>query len=139
VGVVFHPTPLEAEAIGELVSRYGVTFLLATPTFLQLYLRACEPDDFGSLQFVVAGAEKLPERLAVAFEERFGIRPFEGYGCTECAPAVAVNTKDFRSTGIRQVGAKRGKIGHPLPGVSVRIVDPASLQPSGSTNRASCS
>jgi acyl-[acyl-carrier-protein]-phospholipid O-acyltransferase/long-chain-fatty-acid--[acyl-carrier-protein] ligase len=108
-----------------------VTFLLATPTFLQLYLRACEPDDFGSLQFVVAGAEKLPERLAVAFEERFGIRPFEGYGCTECAPAVAVNTKDFRSTGIRQVGAKRGKIGHPLPGVSVRIVDPASLQPLG--------
>jgi acyl-[acyl-carrier-protein]-phospholipid O-acyltransferase/long-chain-fatty-acid--[acyl-carrier-protein] ligase len=47
VGVVFHPTPLEAEAIGELVSRYGVTFLLATPTFLQLYLRAC--DTTGSL------------------------------------------------------------------------------------------
>jgi acyl-[acyl-carrier-protein]-phospholipid O-acyltransferase/long-chain-fatty-acid--[acyl-carrier-protein] ligase len=131
VGVVFHPTPLEAEAIGELVSRYGVTFLLATPTFLQLYLRACEPDDFGSLQFVVAGAEKLPERLAVAFEEKFGIRPYEGYGCTECAPVVAVNTKDFRSTGIRQVGAKRGKIGHPLPGISVRIADPTTRQPLG--------
>ncbi len=131
VGVVFHPTPLEADAIGELVRRYGVTFLLATPTFLQLYLRGCEPDDFGSLQFVVAGAEKLPERLAAAFEEQFGIRPFEGYGCTECAPVVAVNRKDFRSTGIRQVGAKRGKIGHPLPGISVRIADPATLQPVG--------
>jgi acyl-[acyl-carrier-protein]-phospholipid O-acyltransferase / long-chain-fatty-acid--[acyl-carrier-protein] ligase len=128
VGVAFHPTPLEVEAIGDLVRRYEVTFLLATPTFLQLYLRGCDPGDFGSLQFVMAGAEKLPERLAAAFEEKFGIRPFEGYGCTECAPAVTVNTRGFRAAGLRQVGAKRGKIGHPLPGISVRIVDPATME-----------
>jgi acyl-[acyl-carrier-protein]-phospholipid O-acyltransferase/long-chain-fatty-acid--[acyl-carrier-protein] ligase len=72
----------------------------------------------------MTGAEKLPERLAAAFEEHFGIRPLEGYGCTECSPAVAVNTRDFRAAGFRQVGAKRGKIGHPVPGVCVRIVDP---------------
>jgi acyl-[acyl-carrier-protein]-phospholipid O-acyltransferase/long-chain-fatty-acid--[acyl-carrier-protein] ligase len=124
VGVAFHPTPLEAAAIGNLVREYAVTFLLATPTFLQLYLRSCEPEDFGSLQFVVTGAEKLPERLAIAFEDKFGIRPLEGYGCTECSPVVAVNARDFRMAGFRQVGAKRGKIGHPLPGISVRIVDP---------------
>jgi acyl-[acyl-carrier-protein]-phospholipid O-acyltransferase/long-chain-fatty-acid--[acyl-carrier-protein] ligase len=129
VGVVFHPTPLDADAIGQLVRQYAVNFLMATPTFLQLYLRSCEAEDFGSLQYVVAGAEKLPERLAVAFEEKFGIRPLEGYGCTECAPVVAVNSRDYRSAGFRQVGAKRGKIGHPLPGLSVRIVDPATLQP----------
>ncbi len=123
VGVVYHPNPLDAKTIGPLVSRYGVTFLLATPTFLQLYMRACSAEDFGSLRVVMTGAEKLPERLAAAFEDRFGIRPLEGYGCTECGPAVAVNTHDFRSAGFRQVGAKRGKIGHPLPGISVRIVD----------------
>ncbi|HKI69765.1 MAG TPA: AMP-binding protein, partial [Verrucomicrobiae bacterium] len=33
------------------------------------------------------------------------------------------NAPDFRAAGFRQVGAKRGTIGHPLPGVSVRIVD----------------
>ena len=101
----------------------SVTFLLATPTFLQLYLRGCSAEDFGSLRVVMTGAEKLPDRLASAFEEHFGIRPLEGYGCTECAPAVAVNTHDFRAAGFRQVGAKRGKIGHPLPGMCVRIVD----------------
>jgi acyl-[acyl-carrier-protein]-phospholipid O-acyltransferase/long-chain-fatty-acid--[acyl-carrier-protein] ligase len=122
--VVYHPTPLDARAIGELVRNYRCTFLLATPTFLQLYLRLCPPEDFGSLQFVVTGAEKLPDRLAQAFEDQFGIRPLEGYGATECAPAVAVNTHDFRAAGFRQVGAKRGKIGHPLPGITVRIVDP---------------
>jgi len=128
-GVVFHPTPLDARAIGELVRRYRCTFLLATPTFLQLYLRSCEAEDFGSLQYVVTGAEKLPERLAQAFEDKFGIRPLEGYGATECSPAIAVNTHDFRAAGFRQVGAKRGHIGHPLPAIAVRIVDPDTRQP----------
>jgi len=129
VGVVYYPNPLEAKGIGPLVREYNVTFLLATPTFLQFYLRGCSPEDFGSLRVVMTAAEKLPDRLASVFEERFGIRPMEGYGCTECAPAVAVNTHDFRSAGFRQVGAKRGKIGHPLPGVSVRIVDPETQAP----------
>ncbi|MBI3849820.1 MAG: AMP-binding protein [Verrucomicrobia bacterium] len=129
VGVVYHPNPLDAKSIGPLVSDYAVTFLVATPTFLQMYIRGCSPEDFGSVQYVLVGAEKLPERVANAFEERFGVRPLEAYGCTECAPAVTVNTRDFRAAGFRQVGAKRGKIGHPLPGVSVRIVDPQTGEP----------
>jgi acyl-[acyl-carrier-protein]-phospholipid O-acyltransferase/long-chain-fatty-acid--[acyl-carrier-protein] ligase len=127
VRVVYYPNPLDTKAIGPLVSQYRLTFLLATPTFLQLYMRGCSAKDFGSLRVVMTGAEKLPERLATAFEDQFGIRPLEGYGCTECAPAVAVNTHDFRSAGYRQVGAKRGKIGHPVPGMCVRIVDPETL------------
>jgi 1-acyl-sn-glycerol-3-phosphate acyltransferase len=122
--VAYYPNPLDGKAIGPIVKQYGLTFLLATPTFLQLYMRSCTPEDFGSLRVVLTGAEKLPERLASAFEDRFGIRPLEGYGCTECAPAVAVNTHDFRSAGFRQVGAKKGRIGHPLPGMCVRIVHP---------------
>jgi acyl-[acyl-carrier-protein]-phospholipid O-acyltransferase/long-chain-fatty-acid--[acyl-carrier-protein] ligase len=121
VGVVYHPNPLDAKTIGPLVNQYRLTFLLATPTFLQLYMRGCSAEDFGSLRLVMTGAEKLPERLSTAFEEHFGIRPLEGYGCTECGPAVAVNTNDFRSAGFRQVGGKRGTIGHPLPGLSIRI------------------
>jgi acyl-[acyl-carrier-protein]-phospholipid O-acyltransferase / long-chain-fatty-acid--[acyl-carrier-protein] ligase len=124
VGVVYHPSPLDFGAVGELVRDYRVTFLVTTPTFLQGYLRKCSPQDFGSVQYVIAGSEKLPERLSVSFEDRFGVRPLEGYGCTECSPVVAVNTKDYRAPGFRQVGARRGSVGHPLPGVSVRIVDP---------------
>jgi acyl-[acyl-carrier-protein]-phospholipid O-acyltransferase/long-chain-fatty-acid--[acyl-carrier-protein] ligase len=128
IGVVFHPNPLDATSISELVSKYSVTFLIATPTFLQAYMRRCSPEHFGSLQYVLVGAEKLPERTALAFEDTFGIRPLEGYGCTECAPVVAVNGRDFRAPGFLQVAARRGTIGHPLPGVSVRIVDPETQE-----------
>jgi acyl-[acyl-carrier-protein]-phospholipid O-acyltransferase / long-chain-fatty-acid--[acyl-carrier-protein] ligase len=126
IGTVFHPSPLDAQAIAALVSKYSVNMLIATPTFLNSYARRCPPESFGSLRIVMAGAEKLPERVAQAFEDHFGIRPLEGYGCTECSPVVAVNTYDFRAAYFRQVGAKRGTIGHPLPGIGVRIIDPDS-------------
>ena len=129
IGVVFHPNPLDAQAIGALVEKYRVTFLIATPTFLQAYMRRCSPESFGSLQYVLVGAEKLQERVALAFEDLFGIRPLEGYGCTECSPVVTVNGRDFRGPGFRQVAARRGKIGHPLPGICVKIVDIETGQP----------
>jgi len=129
LGAIYHANPLDAQVIGELVERYTATFLLATPTFLQTYVKRCAPDELGSLEYVLAGAEKLPERIAQAFEDQFGLRPLEGYGLTECSPCVCVNTRDFRAPGFRQRGAKRGSIGLPLPGVSVRVVDPDTMQP----------
>jgi acyl-[acyl-carrier-protein]-phospholipid O-acyltransferase/long-chain-fatty-acid--[acyl-carrier-protein] ligase len=123
-GAAFHPSPVDFAAVGELVRDYDATFLITTPTFLEKYTRRCSPEDFASLKNVVVGAEKLPARIAEAFEARFGIPPLEGYGCTECSPVVAVNTRDFFGPGLHQVGGKPGHIGRPLPGISVKIVDP---------------
>lgn len=129
VGMVYHYNPTDSKVIGELAEGHSTTFLLATPTFLQIYIRGCSAGQFGSLRFVMVGAEKLPERVAVAFEEKFGIRPMEAYGCTELSPAAMVNTRFYRSTGLCQAGCKRGTIGLPLPGMAVRIVDLESGQP----------
>lgn len=129
VGIVFHPSPLDVTAIGDLVMRYRVTFLVATPTFLQLYQRRCTPEQFSSLRVVITGAEKLPARLVESFEDRFGIRPTEGYGVTECAPVISVNCPDYRAAGFFQPASRRGTVGQPLPGVSVRIVDPDTFEP----------
>jgi len=128
-GIVFHPSPLDVAAIGELVSRYRITFLVTTPTFLQLYLRRCTPEQFSALRVVLTGAEKLQARLVQAFEDRFGIGPIEGYGVTECAPVIAVNCPDFRAAGYYQPASRRGTVGQPLPGVSVQIVDPDTFTP----------
>lgn len=127
-GVIFHPSPLDANAIGDLIHRHHITILLATPTFLQLYVRRCTPEQFGSLRIVLTGAEKLSDRLLMAFEERFGIRPIEGYGVTECAPVIAVNCPDYRAAGFFQPASRRGTVGQPLPGVSLRIVDPDTYE-----------
>jgi acyl-[acyl-carrier-protein]-phospholipid O-acyltransferase/long-chain-fatty-acid--[acyl-carrier-protein] ligase len=128
-GMIFHPSPLDAAAIGELVHKYRITFLVTTPTFLQLYQRRCTPDQFGSLRVVLTGAEKLRERQSQSFQDRFGISPIEGYGVTECSPVVAVNCPDFRAAGFFQPASRRGTVGQPLPGVSVRIVDPDNFEP----------
>lgn len=126
---VYHPNPMDARTIGALADRYCATIMAATPTFLQSYIRRVEPGMFGSLRFVLVGAEKLPERVAAAFEDRFGLRPYEAYGTTECSPAVAINVPGFRAAGFYQVGSKRAHIGHPLPGVTVRIADTETFEP----------
>ncbi|HEU4683033.1 MAG TPA: acyl-[ACP]--phospholipid O-acyltransferase [Nitrospira sp.] len=128
-GMVFHPSPLDVAAIGELVRRYRITFLVTTPTFLQLYLRRCTPEQFSSLRVILTGAEKLPARLAQAVKDKFGIEPIEGYGVTECAPVIAVNCPDFRAAGYYQPASRRGTVGQPLPGISVKIVDPETCEP----------
>ncbi len=128
-GVIYHPSPMDAGPIGDLIHQHRITILLTTPTFLQLYLRRCPPEQFGSLRIVLTGAEKLPDRLVIAFEERFGIRPIEGYGVTECAPVIAVNCPDFRASGFFQSASRRGTVGQPIPGVSVKIIDPETEQP----------
>ena len=127
--MIFHPSPLDVAAIGELIRKYRVTFLVTTPTFLQLYSRRCTPEQFSSVRVILTGAEKLPARLAQAVEDTFGVGPIEGYGVTECAPVIAVNCPDFRAAGYYQPASRRGTVGQPLPGVSVQIVDPDSYSP----------
>ncbi len=127
--MIFHPSPLDVAAIGELIRTYRVTFLVTTPTFLQLYSRRCTPEQFSSVRVILTGAEKLPARLAQSVEDTFGVGPIEGYGVTECAPVIAVNCPDFRAAGYYQPASRRGTVGQPLPGVSVQIVDPDTYLP----------
>jgi acyl-[acyl-carrier-protein]-phospholipid O-acyltransferase/long-chain-fatty-acid--[acyl-carrier-protein] ligase len=121
--VAYHPNPLDAKTIGEMVAKYKATFLLSTPTFFSAYLRKCSVEQFASLRHAIVGAEKLREPLADAFREKFGVELLEGYGCTELAPVVAVNAPDYVARGVRQTGHKFGTVGHPIPGVAVRVID----------------
>ncbi len=127
--MIFHSSPLDVAMIGELIRTYRVTFLFTTPTFLQLYSRRCTPEQFNSVRVIITGAEKLPARLAQTVQNTFGVGPIEGYGVTECAPIIAVNCPDFRAAGFFQTASRRGTVGQPIPGVSVKIIDPDSSLP----------
>jgi len=123
-GAVFHHSPMDGKTIGELAEKHRGTILVSTPTFYAGYIRKCRREQFARVRYALVGAEKLRETIASAFEEKFGITLLEGYGCTEMAPVVAVNAPDVRDSGELQRGSRFGTVGHPLPGVAARIVDP---------------
>ncbi|MGA2185781.1 MAG: acyl-[ACP]--phospholipid O-acyltransferase [Bryobacteraceae bacterium] len=126
---VYHPNPMDAKTIGELAAKYRATFLLSTPTFCVTYLRQCTREQFAALRYPVVGAEKLRPALAQAFYEKFGVRPLEGYGCTEMGPVVSVNTVDVPTSEPPQIGTRAETAGRPIPGLVVRIVNPETLEP----------
>ncbi|MBI1902888.1 MAG: AMP-binding protein, partial [Planctomycetia bacterium] len=120
---VFHFSPLDARAVGKLCGQHGVTILVTTPTFLRSYMKRCTPEEFSKLDIVVAGAEKLPRDLIDAFEEKYKIRPVEGYGTTELSPLVSVNIPPHRSASAGET-VREGSVGRCVPGVRAKVVHP---------------
>jgi acyl-[acyl-carrier-protein]-phospholipid O-acyltransferase/long-chain-fatty-acid--[acyl-carrier-protein] ligase len=119
----FHINPLDAKQVGKLVKRHKGTILMSTPTFLRSYMRRCKVEQFATLDTVVTGAERLPPELADQYEEKFGVRPVEGYGITELSPAVCANIPAARRRGDFQVEAKEGSVGRPIANVSAKVCD----------------
>jgi acyl-[acyl-carrier-protein]-phospholipid O-acyltransferase/long-chain-fatty-acid--[acyl-carrier-protein] ligase len=119
-GAVYHPNPMDAQVIGEMVQKHRATLLIATPTFCNSYTRRCTPEQFASLKHAIVGAEKLREPAARAFRERFGLELLEGYGCTEMSPVISVNVPDPPGGGPRTL--KTGTVGRPLPNVDTKVV-----------------
>ncbi|HEX5773270.1 MAG TPA: AMP-binding protein, partial [Geomobilimonas sp.] len=125
----YHPNPLDGETIARVVREHRSTLLIATPTFLLAYLRRAKKEDFATLRLVITGAEKLKARVADSFQEKFDIRPMEGYGATELSPVITLSLPDVEIDGVRQKGVKDGSVGHPIPGVALKVVDPENGAP----------
>ncbi|MCE9548366.1 MAG: MFS transporter [Planctomycetia bacterium] len=121
---IYHVSPLEPRPIGKLCREHGATVVLSTPTFLRGFIRRVEPEDLRAVEVVVTGAERLPNELADAFEQKFGVRPVEGYGTTELSPLVAVNIPPRRAVGDPAAGIKSGTVGRTVPHVMAKIIEP---------------
>jgi acyl-[acyl-carrier-protein]-phospholipid O-acyltransferase/long-chain-fatty-acid--[acyl-carrier-protein] ligase len=131
INIITYPSPIETKRLAELISLHQVNVLLATPTFLRGYMKRIDPDQLKSLELVVTGAEKLPQNLADAFEEKFGVRPMEGYGLTETSPATNVNlpTPDQVTNSHCIPALLNGSVGQLLPGIAIRLTDPVTNAP----------
>lgn len=108
-----YTTPLHYHVIPELAYSKGCTYLFGTSTFLAHYARQAHPYDFRSVRVVVSGAERLNPEVTRAWLHRFGLRIMEGYGATECAPVLSLNTP---------LRYRPGTVGRLLPGIEHRIV-----------------
>ncbi|MDR0336507.1 MAG: MFS transporter [Planctomycetaceae bacterium] len=120
---VFHFSPLEPKKIGEMARKYPVTFLASTPTFLRNFWRRCPKEDFEHVHTVMCGAEKLPIDLIDAWEQKYGIRPSEGFGATELSPLPATNVPESRVFDQFHLYRKDGSIGRAIMNVAVKVID----------------
>lgn len=121
VRAVYHYSPLEPKVIGKLTKKYNCSVIIATPTFFRMYIRKCDADDLKSISLPVAGGEHMPIDVMDAYEEKFGSRPVEGYGATECSPVVCANIHEGRRVHPDEILRKDGSIGLPVPGIQVEI------------------
>jgi acyl-[acyl-carrier-protein]-phospholipid O-acyltransferase/long-chain-fatty-acid--[acyl-carrier-protein] ligase len=112
---VYCANPFDTAQVGANARRHKSTVLFAPPAFLSNYARRIERSDFASLRLAASGAEKLKKQQADMFEEKFGLRPLEGYGATELSPVASLNFPGAN---------KEETVGKPLPDVEIKIVDP---------------
>ncbi|MCK5720788.1 MAG: acyl-[ACP]--phospholipid O-acyltransferase [Thiomargarita sp.] len=131
IPMVCQPDPTDAKAVARLIAQYQITFLCGTSTFFRIYTRSrkVHPLMFQSLRIIIAGAERLSPEVRQAFKEKFNKEIYEGYGATETSPVASCNIPDIllSYSGDVQVGNKIGTVGLPLPGTTIKIVDPNTL------------
>jgi acyl-[acyl-carrier-protein]-phospholipid O-acyltransferase/long-chain-fatty-acid--[acyl-carrier-protein] ligase len=112
VKLFLYPSPLHYKIIPEIARKIRPTVLFGTDTFLANYARTAADDDFSSLRFIVAGAEPVKAETRRIYRERFQAEIIEGFGLTEAAPVVAVNTA---------IHGRDGTVGRLLPGMQMRL------------------
>ncbi|MCF6281734.1 MAG: MFS transporter [Candidatus Polarisedimenticolaceae bacterium] len=133
IHVVTHPDPTDVLTLAKAISKKQISLLCSSPALLQRYLDhpKVHPLMLKSLRLVVSGDGMLAEETRYAFSSQFNKIIYEGYGTSETTPVATINIPDRIAQDDWQVqtGHKVGSVGQPLPGSSIHIVDPVTLEP----------
>ncbi len=99
----------------ELLSSGQCTVFMAVPTIHRRLLDVPDAKNFdlSHVRLITSGSDRLPDDLFTGFQKTFGYTLLERYGMTE----TGMNCSNPLH-GERRIGS----VGHPLPGVELRIV-----------------
>ena len=113
-------TPLHAHTIPRLIYESKATVMVASDTFANAWARETHITDLHNIKYLLAGSERIKEKTHELYFKQFGIRILEGYGVTECSPAIGINswmTFRYGSCGLLMTGLKARL--EPVEGVEV--------------------
>ena len=117
-----YTNPLHYKVIPEYAYTRDCTYIFGTSTFLGNYARQAHPYDFYRTRFVISGGEKLNPEVSKLWFSKFGLRVYEGYGATECGPAMSLNTP---------LAFRAGSVGRFLSGIEYRIIPVPGIEEGG--------
>lgn len=118
----FYPSPLHYRIVPELIYDTNATILFGTDTFLAGYAKQAHPYDLHAVRYVFSGAERLRPETRQAYIEKFGVRIFEGYGATETAPVLSMNTP---------MQNRAGTTGRLMPGIEHKLMPVTGIDAGG--------
>ncbi|PWR22430.1 acyl-CoA synthetase [Zavarzinia compransoris] len=125
VGTTIHVVrEVDPVRILDTIQRERIDRALFVPAVVMLLVQhpKAKDTDFGSLKTILYGASPIPLDLLRAGMQTFACDFVQGYGLTEtCGAAICLAPADHDPEGSPRMRS----CGRPLPGVEVRIVDPA--------------
>ena len=122
VRTFLYPSPLHYKIVPEMVYLEQSTIMFGTDSFLTGYARKGHPVDFQSLRYIFAGAERVRPETRGAYMAHFKKPIFEGYGTTETAPVLALNT---------WANSREGSVGRLVPGIEARLETVPGIEEGG--------
>lgn len=107
----------DAQKVLETIREYKVQIAPFVPTMLTMMLQVyrSKEHDLSSIKRMICAGAPLPREVLKKAQTAFNLKIHHGYGCTEASPTISRQRPDLQM--------KPGSVGHPLPGVTVKICD----------------